>query len=112
MDELESQSSRGMGGSDVGGGGKKRRSSSKVLSATHGWFHKVLLNPKYSLRKQMMLTFGSASALTIVVVMVVAIIASVLTGNSIKAESAANVETWVKAKFGNHRSIRCRDSES
>ena len=28
MDELESQSSRGMGGSDVGGGGKKRRSSS------------------------------------------------------------------------------------
>ena len=100
MDELESQSSRGMGGSDVGGGGKKRRSSSKVLSATHGWFHKVLLNPKYSLRKQMMLTFGSVSALTIVVVMVVAIIASVLTGNSIKAESAANVETWVKQSLG------------
>ena len=105
MDELESQSSRGLGmglgvGLGPGPGGRKRRSSSKVLSATQGWFRKVLLNPQYTLRKQMMLTFGSVSALTIVVVMIVAVIASVLTGNSIKAESAANVEGWVKQSLG------------
>ena len=97
MDDLGSQSSRDTGSDGVL---KKERSSSKLLLATHGWFHRLLLNPKYSLRKQMMLTFGSVSALAIVIVMIVAIIASVLTGNSIKDESATYVETFVKQSMG------------
>ena len=91
FDELASQSTVGE---------RRSTSSSKLGGKSPGCFHRVFLNPSYSLRKQMLLTFGSVSALTILTVMIVAIIASILTGNSIKAESQANVETWVKQSLG------------
>ena len=60
-----------------------------------GCFHRVFLNPSYPLRRQMLFSFGSVSSLTILLVMVVSIIASIFTGSVIKKESNINVEQWV-----------------
>ena len=61
-----------------------------------GCFHRLFLNPSYSLRRQMLLTFGSVSSLTIILVMIVAIIASLSTGNAVKDKATVSVEEWVE----------------
>mmetsp|Transcript_18225 Transcript_18225/g.39386 ORF Transcript_18225/g.39386 Transcript_18225/m.39386 type:complete len:1769 (-) Transcript_18225:63-5369(-) len=68
---------------------------SKLGTNVPGCFRRLFLNPSYSLRRQMLLTFGSVSTLTILLVMIVSIIASIATGKSIKDESNANIEQWV-----------------
>lgn len=60
----------------------------------------MVLNVKYPLKRQMMLSFGSIGALTIVLVMVVGIMASHFTGEAIKKESSGNVDAWVSGFMG------------
>jgi len=64
-------------------------------TAALGCFRRSFLNPRYPLRRQMMLTFGSVSSLTILLVVMVSIAASNWTGDAIKEESNDNVEEWV-----------------
>lgn len=73
---------------------KMRRASSFQLHM-NGCFHNLFLNPSYPLRRQMMLTFGSVSTLTILLVMIVSIVATVMTGNYVKSEATPDVEEWV-----------------
>ena len=75
-----------------------KRRSSKFTDG--GCFHRLFLNPTYPLRKQMLLTFGCVSSMTILLVMVVSIIASIATGNAVKEESNANIERWVDGFTG------------
>ena len=63
-------------------------------------YQKLVLNVKYPLRRQMMLSFGSIGVLTIVLVMIVGILASYLTGEAIKTESSRNVDAWVDGFMG------------
>ena len=70
-----------------------RRMGSNIL----GGFviRNLFLNPAYSLRRQMLLTFGTVTSLTILLVMIVSIIAAVATGDAIKDQANVNVEEWV-----------------
>lgn len=61
-----------------------------------GCVHRLFLDPSYSLRRQMLLTFGSVSSLTILLVMIVAIVASVSTGNAVKEKATPRVDEWVQ----------------
>eukprot|EP00581_Thalassiosira_minuscula_P018246 CAMPEP_0183718454 /NCGR_PEP_ID=MMETSP0737-20130205/11702_1 /TAXON_ID=385413 /ORGANISM="Thalassiosira miniscula, Strain CCMP1093" /LENGTH=301 /DNA_ID=CAMNT_0025948013 /DNA_START=220 /DNA_END=1122 /DNA_ORIENTATION=+ len=72
----------------------KRNSLIRVTA--QGCFYRFFLNPSYPLRRQMLLTFGSVSSLTIVIVMLVSIIASITTGNAIKEKSNVNMGNWVE----------------
>ena len=74
---------------------EKSRRGSVIGTNVQGCFHRFFLNPSYPLRRQMLLTFGSVSSLTILLVMIVSIIASITTGNAIKEKSNVNVEEWV-----------------
>jgi hypothetical protein len=65
-----------------------------------GWFVKLFLNERYPLRRQMLLSFGTTAASTILLVMCVAIVATVLTGEAIKKESTENMDAWVDEFMG------------
>lgn len=73
----------------------RRRGSNILETNMSGFFHNLFLNPAYPLRRQMLLTFGTVTSLTILLVMIVSIIAAVATGNAIKDEANVNVEEWV-----------------
>ena len=73
----------------------RRRGSNVLGTNMSGFFHNLFLNPAYPLRRQMLLTFGTVTSLTILLVMIVSIIAAVATGNAIKDEANVNVEEWV-----------------
>ena len=85
-DDLESKSS-------AASSRKIKRSASKqhLLS----WFKRVYLNPSFTLRRQMLNTFGSISAVVILLVMIASIVASKATGTTIKRSADQNVDLWV-----------------
>ena len=66
----------------------------------HGRLRRLFLNPSYSLRRQLLLTFGTVSSLTILLVMIVSIVASIATANAIKEKSSDVLEGWVEGIMG------------
>jgi len=74
---------------------KNVQRSSLLGTNLSGCCHDLFLNPAYSLRRQMLLTFGTVTSLTILLVMIVSIIAAVATGDAIKDQANVNVEEWV-----------------
>ena len=64
------------------------------------WFDRTFLKPKYSLRRQLLLSFGTFSSLIAVIIMVVAIAASVLSGKNIKVGSRDDFELLAKENLG------------
>ena len=84
------------------GAGRKFSRTGSLLVTTNicKWFRHLFLNSSYPLRRQMLLTFGTVSSLTILLVMIVSIIASIATGNVIKEETNTNVEQWIDGFAG------------
>jgi len=80
-----------------GGGGRKSltKRQSTFNKLNDDVIHRFFLNPRWSLRRQMLSTFGTVSSLSILLVMIVSIIAAVYTGNDIKEEANVSVEEWV-----------------
>ena len=78
-----------------GSGAQDAHRGSYIGTELQGCFHRFFVNPSFPLRRQMLLTFGSVSSLTILLVMAVSIIASITTGDAIKKESNTIVEQWV-----------------
>ncbi len=66
-----------------------------------GCLRTFFLNPAYSLRKQMLLTFGTAGTITIIVIMAVSIVSTYVAGNRAKQESVTNAEELFKTSLGN-----------
>mmetsp|Transcript_30884 Transcript_30884/g.92555 ORF Transcript_30884/g.92555 Transcript_30884/m.92555 type:complete len:1871 (-) Transcript_30884:814-6426(-) len=56
------------------------------------------LRPDYSLRKQLMLSFGTVSAVTMIFVMVTSIAVTISAGNRIEDASKESLESWVQDK--------------
>lgn len=63
-------------------------------------FVPLFLNEKYPLKKQMMLSFGAVAGLSIVLVVVVSVVSTIVTGEMIQRESSENVEAWVLGFMG------------
>jgi len=72
---------------------KITRSASKAQ--LRSWFKRVYLNPSFTLKRQMLNTFGSISAVVILLVMIASIVASKATGTTIKKSADQNVDLWV-----------------
>ena len=72
---------------------KIKRSASKAQ--LRSWFSQKYLNPSFTLKRQMLNTFGSISAIVILLVMIASIVASIATGNSIEKSADQNVDQWV-----------------
>lgn len=75
------------GAGDAPGGGGS--------GADGGCFRRLFLRPSFSLRRQMLLTFGSISSVTILLVVLVSVAALFTTGNVIKKKSNDNFKDWV-----------------
>mmetsp|Transcript_25294 Transcript_25294/g.50638 ORF Transcript_25294/g.50638 Transcript_25294/m.50638 type:complete len:1747 (-) Transcript_25294:50-5290(-) len=65
-----------------------------------GCWKAFFLNPSYSLRKQMLLTFGAVSTITIVGITVISIVAAYVAGHQAKQDSMENAEQLFKTSLG------------
>jgi hypothetical protein len=65
-----------------------------------GCFKLFFLNPSYSLRKQMLVTFGTVSTLTILLIMIVSITATYVAGYHAKEDAMSNAEKLFKTSLG------------
>ncbi|KAL7547634.1 hypothetical protein ACHAWF_010919 [Thalassiosira exigua] len=83
-DDVGSGSGSGSGWLPRGGGGWR------------GGFRNLFLNPSYPLRRQMFLSFGCVSFVTIALVVVVTVAASIATGDAILDESDDHIEMWME----------------
>lgn len=80
--------------------GEENKDTKSIKRQKLGCFRRIFLNPSYSLRKQMLLTFGAVSTLTILVIMLVSIIATFVAGYQAKEESKATAEQLIKVSLG------------
>ena len=80
--------------------GEENKDTTSIKRQQLGCFRRIFLNPSYSLRKQMLLTFGAVSTLTILVIMLVSIIATYVAGYQAKEESKATAEQLIKVSLG------------
>lgn len=62
--------------------------------------HRTCLRPGYTLSKQLMLSFGSISAVTIIFVLVVCIVVAISAGESVKSINADSFEVLAKDRQG------------
>jgi hypothetical protein len=63
-------------------------------------FKKMCINPRYSLRRQLMLSFGSVSALTIVFVVVICILITYMEGEHVKTINQKSFEELARNSQG------------
>ena len=62
--------------------------------------HTFCLRPKYTLRKQMMLSFGSITIITIAVVVIICIALSIAAGENVKSTAEATTKELAKGSLG------------
>ena len=65
-----------------------------------GFLKSLFLNPSYSLRKQMFVTFGTISTITIGIIIIVSIASSYIAGYQAKQNSVTNAEELFKKTLG------------
>ena len=64
-----------------------------------GCLLRTCLRPKYSLRKQLLLSFGCVSVVSLGFAMITAIITALLAGEEVKNVSKTNLEHWAEGKL-------------
>jgi hypothetical protein len=71
----------------------------KDMGATRDLLRFLCLRPNYTLRKQMMLSFGSINLITIFLVVLVCVILSLSAGKNVKDTSSESIEKMVKGSL-------------
>jgi len=84
----------------MGGSGKGGRQGHGVNDSAASFLQQTCLNSNFSLRTQMMLSFGIVSSFTIILVVAVGLVASVLAGDSISQMSADTFNDLAKNVAG------------
>uniref|UniRef100_A0A7S4IG44 Uncharacterized protein n=1 Tax=Odontella aurita TaxID=265563 RepID=A0A7S4IG44_9STRA len=66
--------------------------------STRGILQRTCLRPQFSLRTQLVLSFGSVSALTVLFVMIISIVISISAASSIRISSKEKLKQWAQGK--------------
>lgn len=83
----------------INGENKPQHGHSLVQASVDGCLQRICLRPNYTLRRQLFLSFGLVSIVSLSFVMITACITAVQAGAKVKEISRSNLDMWAKDKL-------------